>query len=248
MPPPPEDMPDGELHAFVSHLQGATAQISVALCELQAAIGEPESVQQWHRLQLSIALASAARTFRGTATALQSGVEAASALPPAAPPPGVGASASTGAPIATRIGTEVRIGNAGLGEQRHVEEAGSRLSNEIVEASVAVSSGVEAWPDLTTLREGEHLGRQDEASASEPLQQADQPSAAAAMAALDRGGGSGEGISSYVGQIQPMPPESVSTPNLDVLEVFQAGALYRPSSSSSDEQLIAAQGDDVFGF
>lgn len=70
---PPSRMPAGEAAAFLGALHGATSQLAVAVSDFQVAVAD-DAVQPRQQLQFATALVAAAQTFRGVATALQSGV------------------------------------------------------------------------------------------------------------------------------------------------------------------------------
>lgn len=70
---PPTSMPNGELHAFRSLLITAIRSLSVALADLQISLSEGVGQPPRQRLQFAMALASAARTLRGLAMAMQAG-------------------------------------------------------------------------------------------------------------------------------------------------------------------------------
>lgn len=67
-------MPNGEFHTFLSVLLSASNQLGVAISDIQASIADGSGPQPGYRLQFAMALVAAARTLRGVATAMQSGI------------------------------------------------------------------------------------------------------------------------------------------------------------------------------
>lgn len=86
---PPADMPAGELAAFLASLHSSTSQLGVAVGDFQASLADGTGgPQPRHQLQFAMALVAAARTLRGMATALQSGlIEGGSAVSRSTAPP-----------------------------------------------------------------------------------------------------------------------------------------------------------------
>lgn len=93
---PPADMPAGELAAFLASLHSATSQLGVAVGDFQASLADGSGgPQPRHQLQFAMALVAAARTLRGMATALQSGlIEGGSAVSRSAVPAGTATAAA----------------------------------------------------------------------------------------------------------------------------------------------------------
>lgn len=139
---PPANMPAGELHAFLGALQGTTAQLSVAMSDLQGQLGEGATVQPRQRLQFAMALVAAARTFRGVATVMQSGfVEGGPGHGGTAPVHGAD-HLSNGAAMATAVPAAGIPGGGGEATSAHAEGPPSAVDRGDV--PIVNSASVEA--------------------------------------------------------------------------------------------------------